>query len=193
MTSNKKIIDDATFNELLAKDAENAIANLRIFIDSLDWSGLIAQAMACNPEPLKAALIEIGDRKDLCPGEMRDFLALMEEHKPRQGRPKKDGKDDLRAASKAWHRALLRDSYYALAYLYEQAKKYDAEPLQRMEVTAYPRRVNVRLKKDGKGQKLVRLNESNTPSQNALEMLADAAFGPSEKALEKLIYSKKKR
>lgn len=197
MTSNKEIIDDATFNELLAKDAENALANLRIFIASLDWSGLIAQAMAANPEPLKAALIQIAGRKDLYPTELVDFMALMEENKPRQGRPPKDGKESIRAASKAWHREMLRDSYYAMAYFYGKAKKYDSARLQRMSIAAGPGTVNVRFwsKEEAtrKRLKAVRLTESNTPSQNALETLADAAFGPSEKALEKLIYSKKKR
>ena len=168
-------------------------AGLRRIAASLDWSGLIADAMACNPDPLKAALIQVGGRKDLCPPEMQDFLALVEEHKPRQGRPKKDGNEMLRAASKAWHKALLCDSYYALAYWYREAKKYDREPKQRMSITAHPGRVNVRLTQDGKGNKLVRLNESNTPSHNALETLADAGFGTSEKALDKLIYNKKKR
>lgn len=166
---------------------------LRNIAASIVWVELIEQALACNPDPLKAALIKVGGRKDLCPPKMQDFLALMDEHKPRQGRPKKDGKDALRSASKAWHKALLRDAYYALAYLYDKAKKYDDERSQRMSITAYPHRVNVRLKEQGKGNKLVRLNESNTPSQNALETLADAAFGKGEKALEKLIYDKKKR
>lgn len=166
---------------------------LRSIAASIDWPAFIADAMACNPDPLKAGLIQVGGRKDLCPPEMQEFLTLMEEHKPRQGRPKKDGKDALRSASKAWHKALLRDAYYALAYLYDKAKKYDDERSQRMSITAYPHRVNVRLKEQGKGNKLVRLNESNTPSQNALETLADAAFGKGEKALEKLIYDKKKR
>lgn len=167
-------------------------AGLRSIAASIGWPALIADAMACNPEPLKAGLIQVGGRKDLCPPEMQEFLTLMEEYKPRQGRPKKDGKDALRAASKAWHRALLCDSYYALANLLSRAEKYDSKPLQRMKVTPKPYSINVQFKKEGEGRKLVRLHGTGTPSELALQTMADALFGVSAESIRNEIYPRKK-
>lgn len=180
MTSNKEIIDDAIFNELLAKDAENAIANLRIFIASLDWSGLIAQAMACDPAPLRQALVQILGRKDLYPPELVDFLALMEAYKSKRGAPRKDGNELLiRAAAKAWDKSHLKNATEGITDFYNLAEKY------KLMISAEPERgvINIRPKR---GKEVFRYGEK--PTDFALELMAEAGFGKSADALRDRIY-----
>lgn len=165
-------------------------AGLRCIAASLDWSALIAEAMAANPEPLKAALIQIAGRKDLYPPELVDFLALMEENKPKQGRPPKDGKESLRAAAKAWRVAFLKDGLRVIADTFNIAKKYDKRRDKHLEIAAMPHLVRISI---GKGQgKAVRW-ESDKATDLALETMSDALMGTGSESLRNEIYPRKKK
>ena len=195
MTSIKeKILRGDNIDDVINADIE---ASVRRLAAAIEWTPLISKAMAGDPAPLRQAIVQIHGRKDLYPPELVDFLALMEENKPRQGRPQKDGKESLRAAAKAWQKAWKTEHYKSLRYLLGKADKYDTEPVQRMSVTAEPHNINVRFwdKKEAvkKNLKVVRLHGTGTPAELALALMYEADMCSGPEAIRNEIYPRKKK
>ena len=158
-------------------------AGLRAIADGLDWSGLIAQAMACNPEPLKAALIQMAGEKHLYPSEVLDFLQLMQDNPTRRGPPKKDGKESLRAAAKAWKALLYRSAKDGISDFYTLSKHHN------LAISANPERSLVNVKTAKRDEVFY----AEKPTDFALSMMVEAGFGTSEDSLRDAIYPERQK
>jgi hypothetical protein len=174
--------------ELLNRTAEETAVRVA---ETADWVGLIEQAMACNPAPLQSLLLQLGGKKDLYPVPMQKFLALMEQYKPKSGRPRKDGNDALREAAKAWERLYLKGTLQTVANAYNAAKRLDKRHDRHISIESLPNRVRIEIK-PGAAKRLSRLPGVDKATDLALGAMSDALMGSSEEALRNKIYPRKK-
>lgn len=181
--------DPSVLIELLNRTAEETAVQVA---ETADWTGLIALAKAGDPAPLREVLRQIGTtRTNLYPPEMQEFQSLMEKHKPKNGRPRKDGNEALRAAGKAWEVSYLKDTLKIVADAYRAAKKLDKQRNRHISIEALPYQISV-VMKSRPGKKVARLQGTGTASELALNTMADALFGTSDEALRNKIYPRKK-
>jgi len=176
-----KVLRGDSLQDILNADLE---ASGRAYAASVDWHGLIAEALAAKPEPLMAVLIQMGGGKGLLPPEMLDFLGLMDEHAPKKaGRPRKDGKEALRSAAKAWRALMLKNSKDGIAWAYSQTKKY------KIEISPTQGKVSIRANDDANAT----VWYLDKPTDFALDMMVQAGFARSPDALLDAIYKDRQR
>lgn len=181
--------DPSVMFELLNRTAEENAVRIA---ETADWAGLILKAKAGDPAPLREVLRQIGtSRTNLFPPELLEFLALMETHKPKSGRPRKDGNETIRAAAKAWELSHLKDTLKTVSDAYSAAKKLVKRRDRHISIEALPYQVSVAIKPRA-GKKIARLQGTGTASELALKTMADALFGTSDEALRNKIYPRKK-
>lgn len=180
--------DPSVMIELLNRTAEETVVRVAA---TADWEGLIEQAMSCNPAPLQSLLLQLGGKKDLYPLPMLEFLTLMEQYKPKGGRPRKDGNDALREAAKAWEQSYLKGTLKTVADAFSAAKKLDKRRDRHIDIKPLPNKVRIEIK-PGAAKTLTRLPGVDKATDLALEAMSDALMGASEEALRNKIYPRKK-
>lgn len=186
------------------QDPSEAFERLKLFLKltadekavrvaaTADWVGLIEQAMACNPAPLRELLRQIGtSRTSFYPQAMLDFLSLMEKYKPKSGRPCKDGNEAIRAAAKAWETSYLKDALNTSSNAFSAAKKLDKRRDRHIRIDALPYKISIKVD-EGAGKKVARLPGLYKATDLALKTMADSLFGTGDEALRNKIYPRKK-
>lgn len=177
---------------LLNRTAEENAVRLAA---TADWVGLIEQAMACNPAPLRELLRQIGtSRTNLYPQAMLDFLALMERYKPKTGRPCKDGYEAIRAAAKAWRVSYLKSTVKIVADAHKDARKVSKHRSRRMTKKIEEGLISIQSGSisDTNGETIKRLYADESATNLALKVMANAGFGKSAESLKNEIYPRKK-
>ena len=178
--------DPSVMIELLNRTAEEKAVQVAA---TADWAGLITQAMACNPAPLREVLREIGTtRTNLYPPVMLEFLGLMEEHKPKHRRPRKNDNNALREAARVWEQSYLKSTHKITMESFGAAKKLYEENDRHIDIVPLPYRIHIEIK-EGAAEFPP---SDEKPKDLALEAMANALFGSSGHALHKKIYKKKK-
>ena len=183
--------DLSLMRELLNRTAEEKAVRVAT---TADWAGLIQQAKAGTPEPLRDVLRQIGTtRTDIYPPEMMEFLALMEEKNLKDGRPPKD-EEAIRAAARAWRASYLTSTKNVVADAFKGARKVNKSRDRRTTIKTEEGLISMRTGSafGSEGEWIKRPYADLSATERALQTMSKAGFGTSADSLRNEIYPRKK-
>ena len=183
--------DPSLMIEMVNRTAEETAVRVAA---TADWGGLIQLAMAGIHEPLRHVLQQIGTtRTNLYPPELREFLALMDEHKLKDGRPPKD-EEIVRAAARAWRLSYLTSTKNVVADAFKGARKVNKHRNRRTTIKTDEGLISIRTGSSfgSEGEWIKRPYADLSATERALQTMSKAGFGTSADSLRNEIYPRKK-